>query len=435
MNMNLFQRVKAVFSKTYFEKYVEDWFQGNDVVDNFSRLPEDIALRYSVFFACNRVLAETFASVAINEYQKDKNGDREATNDTGLYPILHFAPNDETSRFNFQECMMYQINLGGNFVAERLMDGRRIAGFLQIPWQNYDIIRDPVDRKLKYRLRGTTDMSVPNRSPIVLNRDQVLHVPGPSTNGFVGMSILSFAAAAIRLGTTYDQFGQKFYKNGATPSGVFEAEGHYKEEAYNRLKKDLNDRYSGLMNAGRPMLLEDKLTYRPLTINPIDAELLGSRKFQVEDICRYFRVQPHLVQHLEKSTNNNIEKQSVEFVMYTMLPHFKRVEDNINSQLLTSRQRSEGYYMEFNMASLLRGDQKSMALSFSKGIQWGWFSVNDVRRILNLNSVADGDTHLQPLNMVPIGTEPSEANSGSIDNKIEDTVKRLIDEAADKGTI
>ncbi len=432
--MNVFKRFMAVFSKTYFEKYVEDWYAGNDVPNSFSSLPQDTALRYSVFFACNRVLAETFASVAINEYKKQKNGDREPTNDTGLFPILRFAPNDETSRFNFQECMMYQINLGGNFVAERLMNGRKIAGFSQIPWENYDIIRDREDRKLKYRVRGANTPDSPDRPQVILNRDEVLHVPGPSTNGFVGMSILAFAASAIRLGITYNRFGQKFYENGAMPTGVFEAEKFYKEEAYNRLKKDLKDRYTGLTNAGTPMLLEDNLKYKSLTINPIDAELLGSKKFQIEDICRFFRVQPHLVQHLEKATNNNIEHQSLEFAMYTMLPHFKRVEDNINSQLLTPQQRANGYFFEYNMASLLRGDQKAMALSFSKGIQWGWFSVNDVRRMLNLNSVADGDTHLQPLNMVPIGTEPGEVNN-SIDSTIEDTVKRLIDEAADKGDV
>ena len=425
--MNIFQRFRAVFSSTYFEKYVQDWYAGNDIPDSLNGLTEDVALSYSVFFACNRVLAETFASVAINEYKKLKDGDREVTNDTGLYPILHFAPNDETSRFNFQECMMYQINLGGNFVAERLMDGRRIAGFAQIPWQNYDIIRDREDYKLKYRIRNAAEQ-------IVLNRDQVLHVPGPSTDGLVGMSLLSYAAAVIRLGSTYDKFGQKFYDNGATPTGLFQHEHFLKDEAYNRLKKDIGAKYTGLMNAGRPMLLEDGLTYKSLTINPIDAELLNSRKFQVEDICRFFRVQPHLVQHLEKASFSNIEMQSLEFVMYTMLPHFKRVEDNINSQLLTPRQRADGYYLEYNMASLLRGDQKSMSEAFAKGIQWGWFSVNDVRRMLNLNSIENGDTHLQPLNMVPVGTEPSDANN-RIDSTIQDTIKRLMEEAANKGNI
>ena len=176
------------------------------------------------------------------------------------------------------------------------------------------------------------------------------------------------------------------------------------------------------------------MKYKSLTIHPIDAELLGSKNFQIEDICRFHRVQPHLVQHLEKATNNNIEHQGLEFVMYTMLPHFKRTEDNINSQLLTPQQRAKGYYLEYNMAALLRGDQKSMSLAFSKGIQWGWFSVNDVRRLLNLNSITDGDTHLQPLNMVPVGTEPGGVGN-SVNNIIQDTVKRLIDEAANKGNI
>jgi HK97 family phage portal protein len=417
--MNFLQRLKAVFSQTAFEQYVAAWVGGEDLADATGAIGKERALRYSAFWACNRVLAETFASVSIHEYKRQKNGDREQTDDTGLYPVLHDAPNDETSRFNFQECLMYQINLGGNFVAERLMDGRKIAGLLQLPYENYEIFRDPVDHRLKYRLSGT-------QAQLVLDRSEVLHIPGPSTDGFVGMSVLSYAASTIRLGSTYDKFGQKFYENGATPSGTFEIPKFLKDEAYTRLKADLGTSYTGLVNAGKPLLLEDGLTYKPLTINPIDAELLSSRKFQVEDICRFFRVQPHLIQHLEKSTNNNIEQQSLEFLMYTMLPHFKRVEDNINSQLLTPRQRATGYFFEYNMASLLRGDAASMAASFSKGIQWGYFSVNDVRRMLNLNSVANGDTYLQPLNMVPLGTEPEKAK---------DEIKKLIDQAAKEGKI
>lgn len=425
--MDFLKRVKAVFSKTYFEQYVQDFLSGNDIPDSFGQLNEDTALKYSVFFACTRVLSETFASVTINEYKKDRtSGDREKTNDTGLFPILRFTPNDETSRFNFQECMLNQINLGGNFVAERLMNGRKIAGLSQIPWQKYDIVRSQEDRKLKYVVNGQGEQ-------VILNRDRVLHIPGPSTNGIIGMSILTYAASTLRLGKTYEKFGQKFYDNGATPTGVFTIEKFLKDEAYNRLKKDLKGKHTGLMNAGAPMLLEDGLKYDSLTINPIDAELLGSKRFQIEDVCRFLRVPPHLVQHLEKATFNNIEHLSLEFVMYTMLPHFRRVEDNINSQLLTPQQRAEGYYFEYNMATLLRGDQKTMSESFAKGLQWGWFSVNEVRRLLNLNGIEGGDAHLQPLNMVPMGTKPAEDQG--VNKAIEDTVKRLMDEAANKGKI
>lgn len=426
--MNFFQRVKAVFSKTYFEQYVHDFYAGNDLPDTLGRTSEQTALKYSAFFGCNRVLSETFASVTINEFKKDKkSGDREKTDETGLYPILRFAPNDETSRYNFQECLLTQINFGGNFLAERIMNGRKIAGLSQIPWQYYDIYRDNEDKKLKYRIIG-------NENNTVLERNQVLHIPGPSTNGIVGMSLLTYAASTIQLGQTYEKFGQNFFKNGALTSGIFETEGTLKDEAFNRLKKDLKKNYQGLVNAGVPMIAEDGLKYRPLNINPVDAELLTSKRFQIEDICRFFRVPPHLVQHLEKATFNNVEHLSLEFVMYTMLPHFRRVEDNINCQLLTPQQRAEGYFFEYNMASLLRGDQKTMAESFAKGIQWGWLSVNDVRRMLNLNQVEGGDEYLRPLNMVPIGDEPGQGGEG--DNvKTMDKIKALLDEADKKGTV
>lgn len=430
--MGFLKRLHAAFSNKAFENYVKAWHSGADManLEGGGRPSKETALRYSAFFACNRVLAETFASVSIHEYKQDaKTGDREKTDDTGLFQILHFTPNSETSRFNFQESLMYQINIGGNFVAERLMRGRRIASFAQIPWENYDIYRDSNDKRLKYRVRNGSDQ-------VVLDRSEVLHIPGPSMEGFIGMSLLTYAAATIEIGSGYNSFSKKFYKNSATPSGVFEMDGFLNDQAYKDRKEEIKKLYTGLRNAGQPMLLENGMKYKPVTINPIDAELLSSRKFQVEDICRFFRVQPHLIQHLEKSTNNNIEMQSLEFVMYTMLPHFKRVEDSINSQLLTPRQRLDGYYLQYNMASLLRGDQKSMSEAFSKGIQWGWYSVNDVRRILNLNRVDNGDTHLMPLNMAPLGTGlKADSLSNKLASHIDGKVAQALDEAAKKGTI
>jgi len=423
--LNFFQRLKFLLSNKAYENHIQNFLSGADLTTG--GVTQETALKYSAFFGCNRVLAETFASVPINEYKKVDSDNREATNDTGVLPILKFNPNDETSRYNFQECQMYQINLGGNFVAQRLQDGRRLVGLSQIEWQLCQIYRDKNDGKIKYKVKGE------NGQETIFERKDVLHVPGPSVNGIIGMSVLEYAGSAIRLGDTYEAFSQKFYDNGALTSGVFEIPKFLKDEAYNRLKADLKNNYRGLKNAGTPMLLEDGLTFKPVSIKLVDAELLGSQKFKIEDICRYFRVQPHLIQHLERSTNNNIEQQSLEFVMYTMLPHFRRFEDNINSQLLTTKQRSNGYYFEYNLASLLRGDQKSMAESFATGIQWGWLSVNDVRRMLNLNSVAGGDTHLQPLNMAPLGTTPD--TSAKANQQVIEDMKRLIDRAAEGGNI
>jgi len=155
-----------------------------------------------------------------------------------------------------------------------------------------------------------------------------------------------------------------------------------------------------MRNSGKAMILEDGLKFNPLGIKLADAELLSSKKFQVEDICRVYRVPLHLVQSLDHATNNNIEQQSLEFVIYTMLPHVRRHEDAIKCQLLTKAQRDAGYYFEYNLSSLLRGDTKSTYEAFAQARQGGWLSVNDIRRLLNMNSIGpSGDIYLQPLNM------------------------------------
>lgn len=161
-------------------------------------------------------------------------------------------------------------------------------------------------------------------------------------------------------------------------------------------------------------------------VNPVDAQLLESKSFQAEDVCRIYRVPQHLIQLLGHSTNNNIEQQSLEFVMYTMLPIFKRWEENINMQLLTEQERRAGYYVEFNMAALLRGDAVSRATAYATGRQWGWLSVNDIRKLENLPAIPNGDIYMQPLNM---------GEAGSIDQESQtkatvDAIYKMITEQA-----
>jgi HK97 family phage portal protein len=380
---------------------VREFMSGTDYnPDGDVAVSGNSSLKFSAVFACLRVLAETFASVPIAEYKKLKNGDREKTDDTGLYDILHAAPNDEMSAYAMKEMAMYQINLGGNVVCERLVNGAgKIVGLYPYEWDRVAIERDKETKKIAYKIDGKDDQK--------RTRAQVFHVAGPSINGVVGMSPIEYASNAIRLGLTYEKFSNTFYKNGAMPTGVFEVPGFLKDESYKRLKDNLKENWTGLKNTGTPILCEDGMKYNPLTMKLVDAELLESKKFQIEDICRIYRVPLHLVQNLDKATNNNIEHQSLEFVMYTMLPWFKRWEEAINCQLLTRAQRTAGYYLEFNVNSLLRGDSKSMADAFAVGRQWGWLSVNDIRRLMNMNSIENGDVYLQPMNMIEAGTVPA----------------------------
>jgi len=396
--LKLRDRIGMLF-KNNFEEYVQKFMTGADLEETTfgQNMDSQTAMKYSAVFACNKVLAETFACMPAILYKKSKNGEREITNDLAIYDILHNAPNDEMSPFNFKESSMTSLNLGGNTVSERLVNSKgKLVGLYPYEHSLVTISRDSSTKKLIYTIKGGT-------IPKILTRDQVFHVPNLSLNGIVGLSPITYAANAIWLGISYEQFGVNFYKNGANPSGSFENPNELGEEAFNRLKKQLKENYTGLKNTGTPMLLEGGLKFNPHTINPIDAQLLESKSFQVEDICRIYRVPQHLVQLLGHSTNNNIEHQSLEFVMYTMLPIFKRFEENINMQLLTPAERKAGYYIEFNISGLLRGDITTRSTYYAQGRQWGWLSVNDIRKLENMPSITNGDVYMQPLNMGEAG--------------------------------
>lgn len=423
MKISFLSKFKWLFSNR-FDTFIRKYLEGEEVPSVIgSMVDSNSQMKYSALFGCFRVLAETFASVPVIEYQELPNGDREITNETGLFDILGNIANNEMSAYNFYEAMQYQICAGGNGVAKRLYNTRGdLVGLYPIDYNLVQFERDKNTYELLYKI-GNKE---------ILKRKDVFHVPGPSANGVIGMSILEFAAQAIGLGRTYETFGKNFYDNGAIPSGVFEHPTVLKDSAYNRLKEDLDKKYSGASNAGRAMLLEHGLQFKQMTIKPVDAQLLENRRFQVEDICRFCRVPLHMVQELSKSTNNNIEHQSLEFVMYTMLPYFRRWEECINSQLLSPEQRADNYHYEFDMSALLRGDSESMAKSFATGRQWGWLSVNDVRKKLNLNRIENGDIYLQPVNMVEAGTiignpEEKELKDDNLDESLDESLDVMQD--------
>jgi len=413
--MRLFDRVACMLNQSTFDEYIRRFMSGDDDVgdDNDIVVTQETALRFSAVFGCCRVLAETFASVPVLEYKRLKGGDRDRTFETSAYDLLHSAPNDEMSPYHFAEMGMYQLNTGGNFVSFiRRTKGGDLHSFVPFLHQVVQIERTKPGGGLVYRIDqgGVAEKKS-------YDRKQVFHIPGPSLNGVTGMSPISYAAEAIRLGMTYEKFGINYFKNGAAPSGIFKHPGKLKDEALKRLQKSLEGNYRSFLTKGRPILAEDGLDYVPFQLNMVDSQLLESKKFQIEDICRVYRVPMHMVQNLDRATNNNIEHQSLEFSMYSMLPWFKRWESCANAQLLTRQERKAGFYLEYNMAALLRGDSKSMADAFARGRQWGWLSVNDIRRLLNMNRIENGDVYLQPVNMV-------EAGGDQADNQL----KKLTDE-------
>lgn len=427
--MRLGDRVINLLTGGQWDAIRRNFISGADADEKLSAIDTsgNNALKYNVIFASNRVLGETMASIPIAEFKKVDDKTREKTDDTGLYDILHASPNDEMSSFNFHEMAVSQINFGGNLVAKvqktRLGE---ILGLYPYEWQKVQFDREKEgSRRLQYVVEnGTTEKKIMYRTGTD-GKPDIFHVPGPSMNGVVGMSAIQYAAGSIRLGMTYEQLGNNMFKNGTFPSGIFSHPKTLNKDAYDRLKSDLEAKYGGIMNNGKPILAEDGLTFTPIKISLVDAAIIESRTFQVQDAVRSLRVPLHLIQELSRSTNNNIEHQSLEFTMYTMLPWCKRFEQCINCQLLTKDQRKAGYYFEYNISALLRGDSKSMAEAFAIGRQGGWLSVNDIRRLLNMNPIPNGDIYLQPSNMIEAGSVLD--GGAAINQKILDDIKLLMD--------
>ena len=414
---------KKILGSTW-DDMIRSFLRGDDapVINGQIPINDQTAMKYSAVFGCIRVLSETLASMPTMLYRKKAGGDREAMTDLMVYDILHNRPNEEMSPYSFKEACMVALNTGGNAVCEKQFNSNgNLVGLYPYPWSMVKIERDKETGKLIYKIRGDT-------TERILTREQVFHIPGLSLDGIIGLSPIEYAANSIRLGMNHEQFGNKFYQNGAHASGVFSFPAALSDPAFQRLKEDLSKAYTGLANTGKPILLEEGGSFQQLTIKPVDAQLLESRRFQTEDICRIYRVPLHLVQDLSRSTNNNIEHQSLEFIMYTMLPWFKRWEEAINAQLLTAQQRLQGYYIEFKMDALLRGDAQSRATAYATGRQWGWLSVNDIRRLENMNSIGPaGDIYLEPLNMHEAG-KPIEPTSGSTTKAMAEEIYKMVSE-------
>ncbi|WP_294181011.1 phage portal protein [uncultured Clostridium sp.] len=385
------------------QKYSQDFLAGEDVptADN-TTIDANTAMSFTAVFACNRVLSETLASCPIFLYEKDSKGNRVQVTDVPEYQLMHYTPNPEMTPGQFKETGMSNMNLGGNFIAQKVFNLHGdLLELRPILWNRVRIDIDKDTGRLLYFIDGKTEPKT---------RDEILHIPGLTLDGYIGVTPLTYAALTIDIGLSQDKFERNFYLNRASTSGIFQYPNELGDEAFKRLKKDIKKNYTGLQNAGVPMILEGGGQFKEVTMKLTDAQFLESKRFRIEDVCRIFRIPLHLVQDLTRSTNNNIEHQSLEFIVYTMLPWFKRWEENLNLQLLSDESKRKNRYFEFKVDALLRGDAQTRASAYAQGRQWGWLSVNDIRRLENMDPIENGDIYLQPLNM-------SEAGADDIENK------------------
>lgn len=357
---------------------------------------ERTAMQTSAVYACVRILSESIAGLPLHVYRYTSDGGKERTTMHPLYRMLHDEPNREMTSFVFRETLMAHLLLWGNAYAQIIRDGR---GY---PVALYPMLPDrmSVDRDSKGELVYTYQS---DKGQVKLRKESVLHIPGLGFDGLIGYSPIAMAKNAVGLALATEDYGAAFFANGANPGGVLEHPGVIKPEQADRLRESWATQFGGA-NAHKVAVLEEGLKFHQMSIPPEQAQFLETRKFQINEIARIFRVPPHMVGDLEKSSFSNIEQQSLEFVKYTLDPWVVRWEQSLQQSLILPSEKS-AVFIRFNLDGLMRGDYQSRMQGYSVGIQNGFYSVNDVRGLEDLNLLPDsegGNIHVLNGNMVKL---------------------------------
>jgi len=364
---------------------------------------ERSAMQMTAVYACVRILAEAIAGLPLHLYRYTETGGKEKAVDHPLYALLHDEPNPEMSSFVFRETLMTHLLLWGNAYAQIIRNGKgEVVALYPLMPNKMTVDRDE-HGQLCYCYQRGKDEAITDSGKVILKPSDVLHIPGLGFDGLVGYSPIAMAKNAIGMAIACEEYGAKFYANGAAPSGVLEHPGTIKDPG--RVREAWQSQFGGSSNAGKVAVLEEGMKYTPISISPNEAQFLETRKFQINEIARIFRVPPHMVGDLEKSSFSNIEQQSLEFVKYTLDPWVVRWEQSIMRALLTKEEKSE-FYAKFNLEGLLRGDYQSRMNGYATARQNGWMSANDIRELENLDRIPaeeGGDLYLINGNMLPLG--------------------------------
>ena len=360
------------------------------------------AVQMSTVYACVRVIAETIASLPLAVYEETETGSQKAT-DHPLYRILHDEPNPEMTSFVLREVMLSHLLLWGNSYCQIIRTGKNhIAGLYPLLPDRMEVDRDSKTGALVYTYTTTEGNAVR------LKPSDVLHIPGLGFDGIMGYSPIALEKNAIGLGIAAEEYGSTFFKNGARPSGVLTHPNTVRDPK--RLRDNWNATYGGSSNGGKVAILEENMSFTPISLPNNEAQFLETRRFQVEEICRIYRVPPHLVGNLDRATFSNIENQSIDFAVHTIRPWLVRIEQAMNRALFADSEKAGSpggsrFYVQFNLDGLMRGDYKSRMEGYAIARQNGWMSANDIRALENLNPIPDedgGSTYLVNGNMIPI---------------------------------
>ena len=370
---------------------------------------ERSAMQMTAVYCCVRILSEAVASLPLQFYRYTDDGGKEKAVDHPLYFLLHDEPNPEMTSFIFRETLMTHLLLWGNAYSQIIRNGKgEVVALYPLMPDRMKVDRDEHGRLYyEYTVYDSDDVDGRKGTDKVgrtvrLQPHDVLHIPGLGFDGLVGYSPIAMAKNAIGLAIATEEYGSKFFANGAAPSGVLEHPGTIKDPS--KVRESWQATFGGSGNSNKIAVLEEGMKYTPISISPEQAQFLETRKFQIDEIARIFRVPPHMIGDLEKSSFNNIEQQSLEFVKYTLDPWVSRWEQAMVRALLTPDEKKK-YFFKFNVDGLLRGDYQSRMNGYATARQNGWMSANDIRELENLDRIPaeqGGDLYLINGNMTKL---------------------------------
>lgn len=384
--MSIFRRKKEKRDGEYWERFV-----GRDVgSDAGVTVNERTAQNYSPVFGCVSLASETISTLPLSIYEKTKEGRRQRT-DHQLYGILHDKANAAMSAQVFREVMQWNCELRGIALARKIRDG---YGKIMELWpMSPDVIEqiyaDPKTGRLFFK---RTD-------GVILSQDDVFYFYGPGSDGITPKSRISYAAQSLAVGIAAEEFGRRYFGQGTNLGGfIRRPDGKsLSDSSFERLKKQINQEYQGLGKAHKLIILEEGAEYQKVGLSNNDSQFLETRRFQVEEVCRWFGMKPHMIADLSHATYSNIEHQGIEAVRYTWRPRCVRWEQAINMQLIDNPK----LYAEHNLDGLMRGDLPSQVSAWHQLVQDGILNADEVRQMLNMNPQEgdQGKIYFMPLNM------------------------------------
>ena len=385
--MTLLERITNVFTPKKTEKRNLSF---NSIFPQVNSFDTDKALTLTAVWCAIRLLSESVSSLPISVYTKRNNGDKLEDTKSPIYKLIKYKPNYYQNKITFFEFIMLSICTDGNGYAQivRNNSGTPVQ-LLCIDPEKVTVVVN--NNELFYQVNDGR----------VLDSADMLHIKTITDDGVTGLSPIDQCAKALKWSESLEEFGSTFFSNGAKPSSILQTDRALSDTALQRLKTSFNNNYGNLKNSNSTIVLEEGLSFKPISISPEQAQFLSSRQFSIEEVARIFNVPPHLLKDLSKSSFNNIEMQSQEFVTYTLMPYITRIEEEMNLKLFRTNELGKTF-VEFNVNGLLRGDVKSRTEAYKTAITNGYMSINEVRQKENMNSIEGGDKHFMQMNMTTI---------------------------------